>query len=124
VSPVSAEDRPPVATDYHTADLPATPTRDFLIPATRWVEAPESLRRLGADFGVDLVAYKRRINRFLLWRSGPARGADACYMAIAADNLSERYTFRLFPDGTGHGAGPDGVAQTRFRSWKEALRDG
>ena len=124
VSPVSAEDRPPVATDYHTADLPATPTRDFLIPATRWVEAPESLRRLGADFGVDLVAYKRRIKRFLLWRSGPARGADACYMAIAADDLSERYTFRLFPDGTGHGAGPDGVEQTRFRSWKEALRDG
>jgi hypothetical protein len=124
VSPVSAEDRPPVSVDYHTADLPATPTRDFLIPATRWIEAPESLRTLGAEFGVDLVAYKRRIKRFLLWRAGPARGADACYMAIAADDLSEQYTFRLFPDGTGRGAGPDGVAQTRFRTWKEALRDG
>ena len=43
VSPVSAEDRPPVTTDYHTDDLPATPTRDFLIPATRWVEAPAAL---------------------------------------------------------------------------------
>ena len=27
---------------------------------------------LGADFGVDLVAYKRRIGRYLLWRAGPA----------------------------------------------------
>ena len=110
--------------DYHTADLPATPTREYLIPATRWVEAPESLRSLGRDFGVDLVAYKRRIKRFLLWRAGPARLADACYMAIAADDLAERYTFRLFPDGTGRGVGPDGVEHGRFRAWKEALRDG
>ena len=123
MSPISAEDRPPVSTDFHTVDLPATPTRDFLIPATRWVEAPATLRRLGADFGVDLVAYKRRIKRFLLWRAGPARGADACYMAIAADDLGEQYTFRLYADGTALGTGPDGVEHTRFRSWKEALRD-
>ena len=124
VSPISAEDRPPVAVDYHTADLPATPQRDYLIPATRWVEAPAELRALGADLGIDLVAYKRRIGRYLLWRAGPARGADARYMAIAADDLAEQYTFRLFPDGRGEGAGPDGVAVTRFRAWKEALRDG
>lgn len=121
---ISAEDRPPVDVDHHTADLPATPTRDYLIPATRWVEAPESLLHLGDDLGVDLVAYKRRIKRFLLWRAGPARGADARYLAIAADDLTEQYTFRLFPDGTGRGVGPDGVEQTRFRTWKEALRDG
>lgn len=121
---LSAEDRPPVDVDYHTVDLPATPTRDFLIPVTRWVEAPQSLRTLGADLGVELVAYKRRIRRFLLWRAGPARGADARYMAIAADDLAEQYTFRLYPDGTGFGIGPDGVEQTRFRTWKEALRDG
>jgi hypothetical protein len=121
---ISAEDRPPVEVDYHTADLPATPTREYLIPATRWVEAPPTLLDLGRDFGVDLVAYKRRIKRFLLWRAGPARGADACYMAISADDLAEQYTFRLFPDGTGTGTGPDGVSQTRFRTWKEALRDG
>jgi hypothetical protein len=121
---ISAEDRPPVEVDHHTADLPATPTRDYLIPATRWVEAPPALLDLGRDFGVDLVAYKRRIKRFLLWRAGPARGGDARYMAIAADNLAEQYTFRLFPDGTGEGVGPDGVLQTRFRTWKEALRDG
>jgi hypothetical protein len=121
---VTAEDRPPVEIDYHTEDLPATPTREFLIPATRWVEAPHALLDLGRDLGIELVAYKRRINRFLLWRAGPARGADARYMAIAADDLSARYTFRLFPDGTGTGSGPDGVEQARFRAWKEALRDG
>jgi hypothetical protein len=121
---ISAEDRPPVDVDYHTADLPATPTREYLIPATRWVEAPQSLLELGRDLGIELVAYKRRINRFLLWRAGPARGADARYMAIAADDVSEQYAFRLFPDGNGSGAGPDGVEQTRFRAWKEALRDG
>lgn len=113
-----------MTTDYHTADLPATPTREFLIPATRWLEAPEALRTLGADFGIDLVAFKRRINRFLLWRAGPARHADARYMAIAADDLTEQYTFRIMPDGTGRGTGPDGVEHTRFRTWKEALRDG
>ena len=121
---MSAEDRPPVSTDYHTEDLPATPMRDFLIPATRWVEAPPALLALGADLGIELVAYKRRIKRFLLWRAGPARLADARYMALAADDPTEQYTFRLFADGTGRGTGPDGVQQTRFRAWKEALRDG
>jgi hypothetical protein len=120
---INAEDRPPVEVDYHTVELPATPTREFLIPATRWVEAPSALRSLGDDLGIELVAYKRRIQRFLLWRAGPARGADARYMAIAADDLDEQYTFRIFPDGTGRGTGPDGVEHTRFRTWKEALRD-
>jgi hypothetical protein len=123
VSPISAEDRPPVDVDYHTVDLPATPTREYLIPATRWIEAPQTLLELGRDFGVELVAYKRRINRFLLWRAGPARGADARYMAIAADDLGEQYTFRLLADGTAAGVGPDGVSHSRFRAWKEALRD-
>ena len=43
-------------------------------------------------------------------------------MAVAADDLAERWTFRLTPDGTGE-AGPDGRVHTRFRTWKEALRD-
>ena len=117
------EDRPPVTTDYHTADLPPLPQRDYLIPAERWVEAPSELRELGADFGVRLVAYKRRIGRFLLWRAGPASKADARYMAIAADDLGERYTFRLRPDGGGEGVGADGRDHDRFRTWKESLRD-
>ena len=73
------------------------------------------MRNLGADLGYDLVAYKRRIGRYLLWRSGPAVHADARYMAIAADDLAERWTFRLTPDGTGEGVGPDGRVHARFR---------
>ena len=89
----------------------------------RWVEAPESVRTLGDDLGIDLVAYKRRIGRYLLWRAGPARRADARYAAVAADDLDRTFTFRLFPDGTGEGVGPDGEVHVRFRSWKESLRD-
>jgi len=117
----SPEDRPPVAIDYHTEDLPPLPQRDYLIPAERWVEAPRELRDLGADFGVSLVAYKRRIGRYLLWRAGPASRADACYMALASDDLAERYTFRLRPDGSGQGISADGETHERFRTWKEAL---
>ncbi|HEX6312858.1 MAG TPA: hypothetical protein VF152_14680 [Acidimicrobiia bacterium] len=117
------ERRPPVTTDYHTADLPALPQRDYLIPAERWIEAPSALRELGADIGVELVAYKRRIGRYLLWRAGPAARANARYMALAADDPGERYTFRLWPDGRGEGMGPDGRIHDRFRSWKESLRD-
>jgi hypothetical protein len=121
--PTPAEARPPTERDWHTPDLPELPQRDFLIPATRWIEAPPALRALGADFGVDLVAFKRRIRNFLLWRAGPAVHADARYMAIDARDLERRFTYRLFPDGSGEGAGPDGAVHTRFRTWKEALRD-
>jgi hypothetical protein len=120
---VPAERRPPTTRDWHTDELPPTPQRDFLIPAERWVEAPPDLSRLGADFGEPLVAYKRRIGRFLLWRAGPASGGDARYAAIAADEPTTQYTFRLEPDGTGAGVGPDGRRHDRFRSWKESLRD-
>ena len=120
--PVPAEERPPTDRDWSTGELPATPQRYFLIPAERWVEAPAELRSLGADLGIELVAYKRRIGRYLLWRAGPAAGADARYMAIAADDPRERWTFRLFADGSGEGAAPGG-SHTRFRTWKEDLRD-
>jgi hypothetical protein len=121
VSP--AEDRTPVERDFHTEELPPTPQRDYLIPATRWVEAPAEVRELGADLGIDLVAYLRRIGRYLLWRAGPATHADARYMAINAADFDDRWTFRLFADGTGDGKAPDGSTHTRFRTWKEALRD-
>jgi hypothetical protein len=121
--PTPAEDRPPTDRDWHTGELPPLPQRDFLIPATRWVEAPAELRSLGADLGVDLVAFKRRIHCYLLWRAGPAVHADARYMAIDAGDLRRQFTFRLFPDGSGEGAGPDGQLHRRFRTWKEALRD-
>lgn len=121
--PVPAEQRPPTERDWHTDDLPATPQRDFLIPAERWVEAPAELRALGRDLGIELVAYKRRIKGFLLWRAGPAVDADARYMAVDADDIGRQYVFRLFADGSGEGVGPDGDTHTRFRTWKEALRD-
>ena len=116
-----ADERPVDDTPVHTADLPPTPTRDRNIPATAWVEAPPELRSLGDDIGQPLVTYKRRIGPWLLWRAGPPSRADARYMALRADDLAVRHTFRLFPDGTGDGVGPSGARHTRFRSWKEDL---
>ncbi|MCJ7670535.1 MAG: hypothetical protein MUP67_00595 [Acidimicrobiia bacterium] len=121
--PTPAEERPPTERDWHTEDLPATPQRDFLIPVGRWIEAPAAVRDLGTDLGIGLVAYKRRIGDWLLWRAGPAVKADARYAAVDANDLGRVFTFRLFADGHGEGVGPDGVTHERFRSWKEALRD-
>ena len=117
------DQRPVDDTPVHTADLPATPQRDRNIPARAWVEAPRELLHLGDDIGGPEADYKRRIGPWLLWRAGPAAKADARYMAVAADDLDRRYTFRLYPDGTGDGVGPDGATHSRFREWKESLRD-
>jgi hypothetical protein len=118
-----AEDRPLDHTPVHTADLPPTPQRDRAIPATAWIEAPDEVRRLGADLGHDVVYYIRRIGSWLVWRAGPASHGDARYMALAADDLSRRASYRLYPDGTGDGQGADGAVHQRFRAWKESLRD-
>jgi hypothetical protein len=117
------EDRPIDPTPVHTDDLPATPQRDRTIPATAWIEAPPGLVDLGRDLGHDLVAYKRRIGSWLLWRAGPAARGHARYVALAATDLGQEFTFRLQPEGDGEGLGPDGVVHHRFRTWKEALRD-
>ncbi|MCU0312330.1 MAG: hypothetical protein MUE36_15465 [Acidimicrobiales bacterium] len=117
------EDRPPIDHDVHTAELPPLPQRASMIPANRWVEAPDAIRRLGAGIGVDLVCYIRGIHGYLLWRAGRAAGEPARYCAVRADDLDERWFFALDADGTGRGVGPDGVEHTRFRSWKESLRD-
>ena len=117
-----ADERPVDPTPVHTDDLPPTPIRDRNIPAEAWVEAPEELRTLGDDIGQPLVTYKRRIGPWLLWRAGPAAKANARYMALLADDLSVRHTFRLFDDGSGEGTGPSGTAHTRFREWKEDLK--
>jgi hypothetical protein len=123
VTALPADERPVDPTPVHTADLPETPLRDRNIPAAAWVEAPAELLRSGDDIDAPLVAYKRRLHGWLLWRAGPARGADARYTAIAADDLRTACTFRLFADGTGSGTGPSGGRHTRFRAWKEDLRD-
>jgi hypothetical protein len=119
----TAEDRPVDSTPVHTEDLPPTPTRDRNIPARAWVEAPTSLLELGADLGLPEALYKRRIGRWLLWRAGPARGADARYLAVDAADLRRSYTFTLDEDGGGTGEGPSGQQHPRFRAWKEDLRD-
>jgi hypothetical protein len=116
-----ADDRPVDPTPVHTADLPATPLRDRNIPAGAWVEAPPELLALGDDIGRPLIAYKRRIGRWLLWRAGPARGAEARYLAVAADDLRRQHTFDLHADGGGEGTGPSGRRHARFRMWKEDL---
>ena len=132
--PVPAGDRPADHTPVHTADLPDTPQRERTIPATAWVDAPPELLALSEQFGGpagpgsgslagDSASFLRRIGPWLLWRAGPARGADASYWAAQATDLSDQYRFALFPDGTGDGAGPSGQRHTRFRAWKEDLRD-
>ena len=111
------------ATPVHPADLPATPQRDPAIPATAWIEAPDELLALRKDLGHDFVAYIRRIGPWLLWRAGPATRGDARYLALAVDDVATQFTVRLHPSGDGEGIGPDGVTHTRFRAWKESLRD-
>ena len=118
-----ADERPIDPTPVHTEDLPDTPIRDRNIPAEAWVEAPDELLQLGDDIGQPVITYKRRLGPWLLWRAGPARGADARYFVARADDLSVHHTFRLFPDGSGEGEGPSGTTHTRFRAWKEDLRD-
>lgn len=122
-TPLPSHLRPLDSTAVHTADLPPTPTRDRNIPASAWVEAPDVLLRAGDDLGEPEPTYKRRIGRWLLWRTGPARKANSRYVAVDATDLDRVLTFRLFPDGSGEGVGPDGTTHERFRTWKEALRD-
>jgi hypothetical protein len=121
---VRYDERPVDDTPVHTADLSPTPIRDRNIPATAWVEAPDSLLRLGQDLpGKPVADYKRRIGPWLLWRAGPATGGDARYWAAHVDRLDDPVTLRLFPDGSADGLGPSGARHQRFRAWKEDLRD-
>jgi len=116
------DERPDDTTPVHTRELPPTPTRDRNIVASAWVEAPPQVLALGDDLpGRPVAAYKRRIGEWLLWRAGPATGGDARYWACRSDALDTQCTFRLFPDGSGDGAGPAGRRHERFRSWKEDL---
>lgn len=118
------DERPDDSTPIHTADLPATPVRDRNIVAQAWIEAPEELLHLGDDLADHPVAhFKRRIGRWLLWRAGPATEAEARYWAAHVDDLSVQFTFDLDADGGGRGTGPSRSSHTRFRSWKEDLRD-
>ncbi len=123
--PLRYDQRPIDDTPRHTVDLPPTPVRDRNIPASAWLEAPPALVHLGDDIGqAHDVTYKRRIGDWLLWRAGPATGADARYLAVRADDPSRQCSFRLYAEGSGSGTGADGREHTRFRSWKESLLRG
>ena len=121
--PLPADQRPFDYTPIHTADLPATPVRDRNIAASAWVEAPQALLEAGGDIGQTNIAYKRRLGRWLLWRAGPARGERARYVAVDSNDLDNVYTLDLDADGAADGLGPSGTRHTRFRTWKEDLRD-
>ena len=117
------DQRPIDDSPVDTEDLPPLPQRDRSIPASAWRQAPPALLELGAGFDGPEALYKRRIGGWLLWRSGPATKADAAYLALWHDDLGRAHTFRLDPDGGGSGTGPSGASHTRFRTWKEDLRD-
>ena len=106
----------------HTDELPALPQRESRIIASLWVEAPNEVKTLGDDLQAD-PGYLRRIGRYLLWRSGPAVRARARYAAVDSTDLNRIWTFELDADGNGEGLGPDGIIHSRFRTWKESLRD-
>jgi hypothetical protein len=115
-------ERPLDHTPHHTVDLPATPTRDRAIPASAWLEAPPAILSLGDGLeGAPPPLFIRRIGPWLLWRAGPPVNGDTRYGALHDDH-GALYTFRLHPDGRGEGSGPT-LAHTRFRTWKEDLRD-
>lgn len=111
------DERPFLDRSFHTADLPPTPQRDYRISASRWIEAPEALLRLGEALG-EPVEYKRRIGRFLLWRAGPPIG-EARYLAV--DPESGLILGFDLHGKDGEGVGGDGERYTRFRTWKESL---
>lgn len=120
---IPVEERPLDQGPFHTVDLPDTPQRDRAIDASSWVEAPRALHRLGDDIGAGPARFLRRIGPWLLWRSGPPRGADARYWVADSRNLQRQLTFHLFPDGNGSGVGPSGEVHGRFRAWKVDLRN-
>lgn len=117
------DERPTDHSPVHTADLPPTPIRNRNIPATAWIEAPDSLLSLGDDLpGTPVAEYKRRIGPWILWRAGPATKGDAQYWAAHVSSGDE-HSLRLFPNGVADGTGPSGQRHERFRAWKEDLRD-
>ena len=117
-----AEDRPLIDHMVHTHELPPLPQRESRIIASQWIEAPSEIMTLGVDLQAD-SGYLRGIGRYLLWRAGPAVRARARYAAVDSTDLERIWTFELDAEGNGEGLGPDGIIHSRFRTWKESLRD-
>ncbi|MBL6619650.1 MAG: hypothetical protein ISP34_00625, partial [Ilumatobacteraceae bacterium] len=104
------DERPTDATPIDTGDLPATPVRDRNIPARAWTAAPARLLALGGDLpGAPEAEYKRRIGPWLLWRAGPASGAEARYWVCHGSDHSLQFELDLHADGSAEGVGPSGA---------------
>jgi len=120
---LKSDERPFDYTPVSIADLPQTPTRDRNIAASAWDQAPQVLKKLGEDLaGKPEAAFKRRIYGWLLWRAGPTLG-PCRYLALDPNVHSRFYIFDLDGNKNDSGQGPDLLRHTRFRSWKESLRD-
>lgn len=118
------DERPTDATPIATDDLPDTPVRDRNIPARAWVSAPDRLLSLGDDLpGAPEADYKRRIGPWLLWRAGPATGAEARYWVCHVEDFGLQFELDLHADGSAEGVGPSGARHHRFRDWKIDLRN-
>ena len=114
-----AEDRPLDATPFTTAALPDTPHARPTDPGDRWRQAPPELLALDPR----RRRYLRRIGPWLLWRSGPATHDHATYW-VARGGRPRRAAHPAPAAGRiGRRSGPSGARPSRFRTWKEDLRD-
>ena len=119
------DERPADDTPIHTADLPAdagarpqhpgdgvdrgarrrSSTSATTCPAARWPTTSAGSGR-GCCGG-----------------PGPPPAPMPATSRCGPTTSTVHHTFRLFPDGDGDGTGPSGERHTRFRTWKEDLRD-
>ncbi|MDG1197466.1 MAG: hypothetical protein GWP30_00345 [Actinobacteria bacterium] len=120
---LKSDERPFDYTPVSLTDLPETPTRDRNIAASAWDQAPNILKTLGESLdGKPEAVFKRRIHGWLLWRAGPTLG-PCRYLALDPSDHDRFYIFDLDGNKNDSGQGPDRLRHTRFRSWKESLRD-
>ena len=113
-------------TPVHTADLPATPDPRPQHPGDgvgRGARRAAGARRRPARHR-PIAEYKRRIGPWLLWRAGPATRRRCPLLGRPGRRPRRQVHVPAVPRrATGQGVGPSGATHTRFRAWKEDLRD-
>ena len=120
----TAEDRPIDPTPVHTVDLPATPQRDRTIPATAWIEAPAAL----LDSRARPRSRARRVQApdravVALARRSRGEGERALRRARGRRSRASSSPSGCIRRATVKASVPTASCTTRFRAWKEALRD-
>ena len=119
-----AEARTPTDRDWHTDELPAHAAARLPHPGrTLGRGAGRRCASSAPTSAIDLVAYKRRIGRYLLWRAGP--GACAPMRATWRSPPTTSPSVDVPAHARRHRCrrGPTADVHARFRTWKEALRD-